>query len=424
MIKGLSRRKTSFILLCVIGLLTIGTFILYVDHMEGGAIEPNQDYSGEDKDWQSRLNESTKIILIYTELFGKRVWHGLTGSKLTHHFEECTGKYNNCLATYNRARLNRADAVIFHGRDIEVQRKGYYNAERLKRLRKKLPKGQKWIYLSHENPQDDVNIYKPYDGVFNWTSTFSRRSDIFLPYSSYVKLEKPRLEQKNHAEGKTGTVAWAVSHCNIMRQEYVLELERYIDVTVYGRCRTRFQKQRDCHHHDPACKRELSTYKFFLAFENAFCQDYVTEKYWERLVSGDVVPVVMGANYDKGIVIPESYIDASDFKSIKDLADYLMYLDSNDTAYNKYFEYKKMYGLGTGSMLCTICERLHSEDFKKLTQVKLSKVHSLKETCWIYNYKEDRFWKQISESQKKNGLIIRGKIRLFLKKLLGRIFLN
>ena len=27
----------------------------------------------------------------------------------------------------------------------------------------------------------------------------------------------------------------------------------------------------------------LNEYKFYLAFENALCEDYITEKYWARL---------------------------------------------------------------------------------------------------------------------------------------------
>ena len=44
----------------------------------------------------------------------------------------------------------------------------------------------------------------------------------------------------------------------------------------------------------------------------------MTEKYWERLEQ-DSVPVVMGSNYDM-LAVSGSYINADDFKSIKELA--------------------------------------------------------------------------------------------------------
>ena len=49
------------------------------------------------------------------------------------------------------------------------------------------------------------------------------------------------------------------------------------------------------------------------------------------------MPVVYGlADYDV-IAPPHSYINALDFPNVKNLAEYLKYLDNNDTAYNEYF---------------------------------------------------------------------------------------
>ena len=52
-----------------------------------------------------------------------------------------------------------------------------------------------------------------------------------------------------------------------------------------------------------------------------------------------------GADYKK-IAIPRSYINVLDFRSVKALADYLLYLDKNSTAYNEYFSWKRKYKLG------------------------------------------------------------------------------
>ena len=41
-----------------------------------------------------------------------------------------------------------------------------------------------------------------------------------------------------------------------------------------------------------------------------------------------------GADYKK-IAIPGSFINVLDFPSVKALADYLLYLDKNNTAYNE-----------------------------------------------------------------------------------------
>ncbi len=37
----------------------------------------------------------------------------------------------------------------------------------------------------------------------------------------------------------------------------------------------------------------MREYKFYLAFENSFCDDYVSEKFW-RTMTMYLVPIVMG----------------------------------------------------------------------------------------------------------------------------------
>lgn len=44
-------------------------------------------------------------------------------------------------------------------------------------------------------------------------------------------------------------------------------------------------------------------YKFYLSFENALCDQYVTEKFWRRMAE-PVVPVVMG-RYGRAAVVVE-----------------------------------------------------------------------------------------------------------------------
>lgn len=103
-------------------------------------------------------------------------------------------------------------------------------------------------------------------------------------------------------------------------------------------------------------------YKFYLAFENSNCRDYITEKFFVNGLSRDVVPIVMGArreDYVRGAP-PHSYIHVDDFASPKELAAYLNVLDKNDTLYNEYFRWK-----GTGEFIntyfwCRMCALLHA----------------------------------------------------------------
>ena len=77
--------------------------------------------------------------------------------------------------------------------------------------------------------------------------------------------------------------AWFASNCNAgnKRHNYVYELEKYVNVDVYGLCGI------SCPKNDVGeerCYDQLDNdYRFYLAFENSNCKDYVTEKVYTAL---------------------------------------------------------------------------------------------------------------------------------------------
>ena len=76
----------------------------------------------------------------------------------------------------------------------------------------------------------------------------------------------------------------------------------------------------------------------------------------------NIVPVVMrGADPSdyKRLAIPGSYINVMDFKTVKQLAEYLQYLDKNNTAYNEYFKWRLKYKRSPYHYpLCNFCTSL------------------------------------------------------------------
>jgi hypothetical protein len=76
-------------------------------------------------------------------------------------------------------------------------------------------------------------------------------------------------------------VAWFVSNCleTNNRKQYAHELQKYIPVDIYGKCGTK-----KCPRSTEAeCFEILNRdYKFYLAFENANCKDYITEKFFKN----------------------------------------------------------------------------------------------------------------------------------------------
>lgn len=104
-------------------------------------------------------------------------------------------------------------------------------------------------------------------------------------------------------------------------------------------------------------------YKFYLAFENSNCVDYITEKLFENALQQTVLPIVMGArpeDYNK-YAPKHSYIHVEEFNSPRELAEYLHDLDRDDELYNLYFQWR-----GTGTVkhgpknhFCELCAMLH-----------------------------------------------------------------
>jgi alpha-1,3-fucosyltransferase len=148
--------------------------------------------------------------------------------------------------------------------------------------------------------------------------------------------------------------------------EYALELAKHIPVNIFGGCLGKpcnvgygMNSLDNC---TLAVNRE---YKFYLSFENTFCEDYVTEKFFRRI--NESLVIVMGqAEYTK-ITPPHSYLNVMDYASPKELAEHLWELDRNDTMYLSYFWWKQYYTARSISKelvaqtMCKLCEKLHNQ---------------------------------------------------------------
>ena len=164
-------------------------------------------------------------------------------------------------------------------------------------------------------------------------------------------------------------IAWLASECATQskREDYVRELQKYIDVDVYGECGPLKCGSRDlitwekdnCHQR---LLHEKGSYKFYLSFENSLCKGYVTEKLW-MLMSMDVVPIVMGLADYSNMLPKDSYIDVRDFPTPKALANYLKVLGKSPARYNQYIRNKNSLTCYLRYPYmpweCLLCERLH-----------------------------------------------------------------
>ncbi|XP_028571317.2 alpha-(1,3)-fucosyltransferase 7 [Podarcis muralis] len=266
-----------------------------------------------------------------------------------------------CQLTWNRNLYNQADVVVFHHWALQHRRS--------RPPASKPHPGQKWVWLSLESPSHSNDLAR-WDGVFNWTMTFRRDSDIFIPYGELVAQPSDEVDIPE----KSGLVSWVISHYHHTQQRAQLfrNLSKYIKVDVYGRA----NKKPLC----PACLLPtISKYKFYLAFENSVHRDYITEKLWRNSLLAGSVPVVMGpprANYQQ-FIPGDAFIHVDDFGSVKELADFL--LSMNESRYQRFFEWKRSFAVklydSWPERFCTICQC-----FPSLPQGKV--YHSLEKWFW------------------------------------------
>jgi alpha-1,3-fucosyltransferase len=86
--------------------------------------------------------------------------------------------------------------------------------------------------------------------------------------------------------------------------ELIEKLRAFMPVDVYGKCSGHECPRTFANGTAGECRAILTAeYKFFLAFENSVCEDYITEKFFST-VRYDVIPVVYGGGqYDKYVSV-------------------------------------------------------------------------------------------------------------------------
>lgn len=154
------------------------------------------------------------------------------------------------------------------------------------------------------------------------------------------------LNQKNKLRKTLAPVVYVQSDCDPPsdRDAYVSELMKHIKVDSYGQCL--HNKDLPSHLRDSIPMEEqafyqiLAHYKFIQVFENAVCDDYITEKLWRPLKLG-VVPVYYGApNVRQWLPSNSSAVVVVPDEPPEKLALYLKRLDEDDGEYATYLEWK------------------------------------------------------------------------------------
>lgn len=247
------------------------------------------------------------------------------------------------------------------------------------------PPGQIWTYCSWEAPvhYGVPSPYSKWSDVFNWTMSFRQDADIFAPNNRFAWRAKENLmkdsEYLEFAKSKTKTAVWFVSNCRTQsrRMEYVNRMKNIIDIDIYGRCSDKKCTGKHC------MTMLNDTYKFYLSFENSFCEDYVTEKLFRNFdFRLQIIPVARGGFDYQKYVPPNTIVDASKFESPEELAEYLKELAADLPRYTAMLKEKdKLTILNWKYDWCELCERLHKGEKPKTIKDIKSVTHRTG-VCW------------------------------------------
>ncbi|XP_072752705.1 alpha-(1,3)-fucosyltransferase C [Anoplolepis gracilipes] len=387
----------SILIVCLYFLASYGDFKIQDVFVKMSLVREEDDLNKFIKADEFR-EKDIKTILLWNTMFGRKDFYFGEGDI----FHNCP--VNKCKIFNKRDYLNIEDydAILFHGNELSE-----YDVP-LKREMK-----QFYVYVNLESPANRPIPYKYYEDYFNLTMTYRLDSDIPWTYDmiedvkggkfvapsrdvdwstsqNYTSVEKAVDEMPSAildiVRSKSKLVTWFVSNCYAKsgRMEYVQELSKHIGVDIYGRCGTS-----SCNRNGNCFGDVIEpNYFFYLSFENSFCDDYVTEKLTNPL-RYNVVPVVYGgANYSQ-FAPPNSYVNALDFESPKELAAYLKYLSQDLRRYQSFLEWKKYYrvNVATKRAVCTLCEVLHKQKEPKMYST-LSDWYA-KDKCPIQTYLND-----------------------------------
>ncbi|XP_076447031.1 alpha-(1,3)-fucosyltransferase C-like isoform X2 [Babylonia areolata] len=248
------------------------------------------------------------------------------------------------------------DAIIFPG-----------TAGREKPPLRRTHPDQVFIYYDLDPPLRPTQAFgsREWNSVFNWTWSYRQDADIWEPAGTLKKTGdkvKPLSFYKDLAKEKSKNkhVAWFVNTCQVpsQRERYVQELQKHVNVDVYGRC-----GNKTCPKSFECLQMLTQKYFFYLSFESALCKDYVTDKFLHMFLEDiHVVPVVMGGAEYRSFFAEGTYIDVSWFPSPKQLGEFLRLLMDDRKVYAQFLWRKSHFlfaGTSTTSALCQLCQRLH-----------------------------------------------------------------
>jgi hypothetical protein len=378
------------------------------------------------------MNKEKYLILEYTNVFFQPKFCSKSNMDIFNSkIEWC--KYRNCEYTCDKTKIKIADALIFHMVDIlNEYTKDSSNFEQWLKNTRQLPyksveekvnnnPEQIWIMWNDESIKIDERL-NVISNLFNWTLSYKTDSEV---YEGAYGLFKPKKELSDESarkkfinskpqrqkelydsqfKSRQNATLWFVSNCkSATRLQIALRISKHYPVHVFGNCdpasgMSEQDKSKlypflktsinsECKR-DSECERKLlMSYKYYLAFENRNCSDYITEKLW-RAFSNQLIPIVMQPSrdsYTRQKIPSQAIIHLQDFDyDAERLTSYLKTIDNDFSIYYNHIKWTSHY-LDSIYLaqevephrMCHLCKKLN-EYSEKIYYKNLAKFFSSK----------------------------------------------
>ncbi|CAF0723537.1 unnamed protein product [Brachionus calyciflorus] len=355
------------------------------------------------------------MILEYTNVFFAPKFCSKSSEEIFNsQIEKC--EFNNCEYTCDKLKfLSSADALIFHQRDVEAEFELKYNnfdewfhrtlQIPFKTPEEKLKNNPEQIWILWNDEATKINsAFNSISKLFNWTLSFKTDAEIFegsygffLPNKHISESDLIRYKEEIHENfvKRENAILWFVSNCKSkLRSRVALEISQYYPLHIYGKCdlskdfteseiKAKYPylkvfSNEKCSR-DSECELEkFQSYKYYLAFENTNCTDYVTEKIWKSL-NKHMIPIALQPNrqsYQSFSIPSKSFIHLEDYDfNVRQLTNHLNSINQDFSLYYKYLKWTYVYlkthndGKETEPhRMCQLCKKLNT--FKKRISYK------------------------------------------------------
>jgi hypothetical protein len=269
-----------------------------------------------------------------------------------------------CHFTTDRSKLHAADAVVFHIPSLG----------RLRKVRK-YP-GQLWVAWSMESRVSYPALADPsFMRNFDIRMTYEQSADIWCPYlpseDAFARALTTPVAPKT--AGAPAVMLQSTPFDRSGRNEFAIALMAHMNVDSYGK----FLNNRQLETPDRGRETKLAligSYKFSIGLENSIAEDYVTEKFFDPLISGTVST---GAANE---VAPGDNVSSMPGSLRRALAEYLIHLDNDAADYERYLAWRRT---GLSPRFKALLSKSSREPFCRLCDMLIERRTGRRPPSWL-----------------------------------------